>query len=359
MPFNLCELQERKEEKMLRIYTELELFEEILFQETDKVLLSVMDHHADVLMNINDADLEAEEEKQEIIFLYQKAQANRGIIPLEYHFQNLDGDNENYNIDPRAIYIRQLNDADRDKIATEQGVVILNGNNISDHSLDFFFDKDLDKDDIYETGKVIGWHDLLPNNLPPCNAIVISDNHLFDNEDGRRGEANVCQLLSKILPDDLVCDFHVLLVALEHKNYDKNDCSGLCGRIKTHLTGLNKKYNIIFEMAFASTIHKRIAISNYYSIVMDKGFDIFKTEDLKTVHEDSDIQIKGIFKVYEKDQTTGLMQSNKRLRKIRSNMESVKEYISNRKEDKNHRIFGDCNKDKSIKNRLLQDFDKH
>lgn len=338
---------------MLKIYTDLSLFEQVLCDEDDDVMLGIFSHHAEILMNISDADLEREEEKQDFVFHYQMAQGNRSIVALDYHFDNLDSDDVHYSNDPRALYLRDIADHDRDRISGGQGIMLLNASNLGSHQLDYFFDKDLHEGQVCKEGDNIGWHALLPDDLPPCNALVISDNHLFANENGVRGEQNICQLYERLLPDSLRCDFHLLLIAPEHKDYDTQSCAQLCGRIKSFLSHLNKPYSILFELVFAETIHKRIAIANYYSIIMDKGFAAFKTGDLQTAHEDTDIQIKGLFAVRSASQTSGLDQSNRRLLKVRQKVESVKEYISNRREDKNYRIFGDCNKDKSVNNRLI------
>ena len=77
---------------------------------------------------------------------------------------------------------------------------------------------------------------------------------------------------------------------------------------------------------------------------------------MSIVHEDTEIQVDRVFhRINQNEGDTEYFNAEHSLNEIKKICEKVAEYISNRPNDKNFRIMGDCNPDKSIKNRLIND----
>ena len=343
---------------MIRVYTEKDFLENILFEaESYPTIHNIIQYHSEICLNMTDEELMEEEEKRDFIFEFLNSKGGRGITAYQTPFNNINTDSIYLLDELRALYILDVDKETAEQLSEDYGIVVLSGHNLNEAALNFHHDRDLSKDTVCENGSVIGWHELLDINLPPFNSLVISDEYLFKNEDGERGEKNILQFIKAILPRGLKTDFHLLIIAPENDLKNRTWCEQLCGRIKTAIKNLYLGYDVKFEIVFSETMHKRIAISNSFNIVPDKGFCIFRTNDLKTVIEDTDISIQGLFTRSAPEQgNTGLHKSNFRLKRIAVCCCSVKEYIGNRNDDKNKRIFGDCARDKSIINRLIKEF---
>ena len=342
---------------MFTVFTEKNVFENVVICNDDLPnWYNIFCNHAEVYLNISKEEYLEELKEGTAIFEYIKANAGREPIPLAYHFQSIYDDPSRVLDKPRAVYLLNYSDAEAKSLQNKFGVIIQGENNIDDTILRNTYSKNLPQNSVWITGTKLGWNSLLNISLPPLNTIVISDNFLFTNEDGNRGTANFLQFIESILPDHLEIDFHILLLAQQPALKDKLWCERKVGQLKTELKNLNKSYPINFELVFAETIHKRIAISNYFILIAEKGFAIFKTNDLKTVHDDNDIVLDRIFNRANKNEgDTQFIISDYSLSSIKRNCKSVAEYISNRSNDDNFRILGDCNKDKSINNRLIND----
>lgn len=343
---------------MIRVYTEKDFLETILFEEEKyPTIFNIIQYHSEICLNMTDEELMEEAKKQDFIFEFLNSKGGKGITAYKSPFQNIDVNAIHLLDDLRAIYILDIDIGVANQLSEEYGTIVLSGHHIKEDVLKFDYDRDLPKDTICEKGDKIGWHELLDITLPPFNSLVISDEYLFKNENGIRGEKNVLQFIKAILPKTMKTDFHLLIIAPENELKDRTWCEQLCGRIKSAIKNMKLSYVVQFEMVFSETMHKRIASSNCFNIVPDKGFCVFKTADLKTVLADTDISIQGLFSRSSPRQgNTGLGKANFRLKIIADCCKSVKEYISNRSDDKNKRIFGDCAKDKTINNRLIKEF---
>ncbi|MGE5355617.1 MAG: MIT C-terminal domain-containing protein [Deltaproteobacteria bacterium] len=305
---------------------------------------------------MSDDDYEVEKLTNPVLEEFIKLNTGREPEPLKYHFDNVYADSSTVVSTPRAVYFLDISKNAADEIQQNYGVLIQSSEAIDDSLLRNTYYRILPINTICNSDGNTGWNHLLKNRIPPINSIVISDNFLFTNEDGIRGYKNIVQLFEAVFPDKLSTDFNVLLIAQEHKNKNADWCNKLAGDIKTAINNLKKPYNIVFEMIFAETIHKRIAISNYFTITPDKGFAIFKSDDLSIVHEETEIQIDRIFhRISQNEGDTEYFNAEYSLEGIKKICETVAQYISNRPNDKNYRIMGDCNADKSVKNRLIND----
>ncbi len=342
---------------MMQIYSDIQPFETIvLYPEKFPNWFKLFSEHCEVFINISDDDYELEKLSNPVLEEFIKLNTGREPIPLKYHFDSVYADSATVASTPRSVYFLDISKNEADKMQQDFGILIQCTEAIDDGVLRNTYYRNLLINKTCNSNGKTGWHHLLDNQLPPLNTIVISDNFLFANEDGIRGFKNVIQLIQAVMPDTLNTDFNILLIAQEHKNKDVAWCNKLTGDIKTAISNLKKPYNTIFEIVFAETIHKRIAISNYFTITPDKGFAIFKSDDLTTIHEDTEIQIDRVFhRINMNEGDTEYFNAEYSLDGIKKICATVAQYLSNRPNDKNYRIMGDCNADKSLKNRLIND----
>lgn len=342
---------------MMQVFSDIAPFETvILYPEKYPNWFKIFSEHSRVFINISKEEYDLQITDNPIFEEFAKINAGREPEPLKYHFDSINAETEAILTTPRAVYFLNIANDVAQKIQSDFGIIVQSTESIDDTLLRHTFYRNLPINTTCNHNGKNGWNQLLDIRKPPLNSLVISDNFLFVNEDGVRGFKNVVQLIESLLPSDLKTDFNILLIAQEHKDKDRTWCNKLTGDIKTAISNLNKPYNIIFEIVFAETIHKRIAISNYFTITPDKGFAVFKSTDLTTIHEDTEVQVDHVFhRINKNEGDTEFFNAEYSLKGINRICKTVAQYISNRPNDKNYRIMGDCNPDKSLKNRLIND----
>jgi hypothetical protein len=186
--------------------------------------------------------------------------------------------------------------------------------------------------------------------------MVISDDFLFRNEENKQivGKSNVIQLVDSILPATLDIPYHVTIITNDHDK-PKKWCENLAGELKAAISGL-RPFQIVFELVFTDTIHKRTLIMNYINSTCDKGFAVFRVNDGKTVRDDNDFRCDRIFnRIEPQEGDTDYLVAESVLIQLKKKCRSVKQFITNAGASANNRILGDCNADKSLKNRLIND----
>jgi len=342
---------------MFTVFAEKNIFEDILIDNNKTPnWFRIFCDHSEICLNITNAELDLELSIDSPISYFYKITGGKEPRALNAFFGDVYDNNSIISECPRSAFFLNISKNKADDLQKSLGIVVQAKGEIDDQILKGTYYKNLPINTVCEAGPKIGWHHLLDIQLSPMNAIVVSDNYLFTNDEGKRGKVNFIQFIESILPDDLGVDFHILLIAKEHNLKDVIWCNTILDEIKLAISQLNKPYNVIFELVFAETIHKRIAISNYATITPDKGFAVFKTHDVKTVHEDTEIQVDRIFnRIHKNEGDTEFENANYSLDLIKTKCKSVAQYIIKRPDDKNYRILGDCNPDKSLKNRLIND----
>lgn len=338
---------------MIRVYIDKIPFEEIVVDdEKHSILYNILMYHSDTCINMSDEEFEKDDFVLEIL----NSRSGRGLISYETPFVNFIDDPVSLVNESQSLYILDRTQEEALNLSVKYGITVV-GSDLDDSMLRFHYGRGLSKGSICERSGLVGWQELLQRALPPFNCLVISDDFLFENENGQRGEVNIIQFIQAILPLKLSTDFHLLVIAPENDIMNTSKCAHLCGKIKTAINNIGLDYNIILELVFSQTLHKRIACSNTFSLVMDKGFAVFNSTDLKTVISKNEIHIKGHFVKSRPEQgDTEFKLACVDLKEIAKTCLSTREYIRNRKEDKNKRIFGDTKKDKTIVNRLLREY---
>jgi hypothetical protein len=339
------------------VYAEKKAFNEITFNGSYPNLRSVFTNHSTIFLNLTTEEIEENIISEGEIFYYLHAYA-AAKIPQAHpdQFLNVYEDGRNLLANPRSIYFLNITQEEAANLQEQYGMIVQSSDFITDDLLKGGAHKELLKEEVLNNGESVGWKCLLDFPLPPSNSIVITDDWLFNNEEVNNivGEGNLVSFLDAILPKNLKTDYHILIITDDQGRSQKR-CEKLAGNLKSKITGL-RNYPIVFELVFAETIHKRKAILNYLSVTCDKGFAMFRLSDLQTIRDDNDFRHEKVFNRTEKHEGDTVYYSDTiLLKKIKVKCNTVKEYITNRHQDPNHRILGDCNKDKSIKNRLIND----
>jgi hypothetical protein len=342
---------------MFTVYSEKEIFENIVvFNDQSPNWFNILCNHSDVCLNMTDAELVTEQVQGTPIFEFILANGGRSPVALKDFFDSIYDDNSQVVQKPRSAFFLNYSKAETDAIQSAYGVVVQSRDNIDDSILKGSFFKDLPKDSIFENQTGIGWKNLISFSLPPSNAMVISDDFLFRNEENGQivGKLNCIQLIDAILPATLDIPYHLIVVTNDHDK-QKAWCEKLAGDLKAAIVAL-RPYAIIVEIVFTDTIHKRKLILNYINATCDKGFAVFRVNDSKTVRDDNDLRFDRVFnRTNPQEGDTDYMVVESILIQLKKKCRSVQQYINNAGASVNNRILGDCNADMSLKNRLIND----
>lgn len=346
---------------MFTVYAEKEIFENIVvFNDVTPHWYSVFCNHSEVCLNLTDAELIQEQVPGTPIFEFIKANGGRDLIALKDFFNSIYEDNNIILDKPRSVFFLNYSNAEAEKIQNDLGVIVIGKEVIEDERLKGTFFKDLPKDYVFENQTSKGWQNLINFKLPPSNAMVVSDKYLFSNEENGQivGKSNIISLIDAFLPASINVPYHITIISddnPEGKTKSKAWCEKLVGELKVEIAAL-RPYQLVIEIVFAQTIHKRKLLLNYLNATTDKGFAVFKAIDSKTVRDDNDFRCDRVFnRVDLQEGDTDYLIAEKILIQLKQKCISVKDFINNAGETTNYRILGDCNADKSINNRLLND----
>jgi hypothetical protein len=309
---------------------------------------------------MTDEELASEEIQGTPIFEFIMANGGRSPVALKEFFNTIYDDNQVIAEKPRSAFFLNYSKADADAIQSAFGVIVHGNEDIEDNILKGSFFKELPKDFIFENQTTIGWKNLVSFPLPPSNAMVITDDYLFSNEENGQivGKSNVIQLVNAFLPAKLSIPYHITILSNDNPEAGKHPktkewCERLAGELKGAIVKL-RTYPIVFEIVFTQTLHKRKIILNYLNATCDKGFAVFRVSDGKTVRSDNDFRCDRVFtRVNPHEGDTDYMAAESILHQLKNKCQSIRQYIANSGATVNYRILGDCNTDKSLKNRLI------
>jgi hypothetical protein len=342
---------------MFKVFAEKEIFENIvLFSDVNPNWNNICCNHADVCLNITDADLSAELIPGSVIFEYINANGGKMPIALAGFFTSIQDEPNIIAEEPRSAFILNISKEKAVEYQSNFGVLVQSSDNLDDNVLRHNFFKELPKGTIIENISKKGWYNLFHFELPPTNSIVITDDYLLRNEENQIlvGFPNLKDIFDALLPVNLEVPFHVLILTNDSDKSQKQ-CEALAGRLKAMIVSL-RNYPIQFEIVFTSALHKRKLFMNYISITCDKGFAMFTIKDMKTVRSDNDFRSEMLFtRLNVNEGDTVLISDNLLLKEIQKRCDNVKSFIGANGQTTNYRIMGDCLHDKTIVNRLIQE----
>ena len=332
------------------VYTEKETFEEIILNNNQTTNWYSVCNGSDtqILLNLTDENLEEELIPGTPIFEFVKASGGRKPVALASYFIEIQGQISRIVEKTWAAFHLKISQEKALLLQREFGVVVQPSNEIKD-ILDGSFGKYISKGErIVDQFGNKGWKMLLSSvPLPPLNAIVLSDPYVLDEDSGETGILNLTQILDVLLPDELGDEFHLLIITDPKWKQNQTLSKRRAAELKQAIDGLNRPFKILTEIVFSETIHKRLAISNYFIFTSDIGFNVFK-RDQKTPKKDTDILLDRIFSRYDSNLGDSPFKiSIKRLQELNKKCQAP-----------NAVFYGACQGYESIKNRLLVDFRK-
>lgn len=243
----------------------------------------------------------------------------------------------------RVYYIVRKEPEEIKEIENSYGIFINSNKSINDNLFNFKFKRGFDKGEKI-SGNDNGWKNLLNDFVfPPSNAMIISDDHLFDNEKWGKnvGLCNILDFIGIALPKHLDVPYHLLLMcSAPPKSQEKAD--EMISSINEYIQNKSLDYQVNLYVVFSNAIHKRIIISNYYILVCDKGFKIFNPNS-NIIYDDNDINISPIFEDLEFRGESNLEMSIRRMKKMKKICDEVKAQVEGKINDKNKRIISYSN----------------
>lgn len=348
---------------MFTVYAEKDIFENIVvFNDRTPNWYNVLCKHSDVCLNMTDADLITEEVEGTVIFEFIKATGGRSVVALKDYFDELYENPEVKAEKPRAAFLLNYSADEAASHQANYGVIVQGNEHIDDTILRASFYKELLNATVFDSGGKIGWQNLASFPVPPSNAMVITDEYLFSNEEAGAnvGQANLIHLIDSFLPPTLAVSYHICIIANDQPEAGKAAksvqwCNTLIGQLKAGITPL-RPYPIIVELVFTRTLHKRRILLNYLNGSCDRGFGVFKIADRRIVRADNDFRCDRIFnRINPIEGDTDYSSVETALLQLKAKCQSVKTFIANAGQGLQNRILGDCRPDNAIVNRLIND----
>ncbi len=337
---------------MFNLYCEREIFEDICLFDDYPNWKKIIANQTQVLLNMSDDELDEELLNPDSpIFLFQEANA-AAVVPkaLGAQFQALKDNISDVLNHPRDAFIFDIGPEEAKSIANDFGSAVFSSKNLNDTFFSGGFFKELKHNQLIPGG----WKSLISFDLPVSNSLIISDDYFFENEDNgiNCGISNLLCLIDAFLPDNIKVDYHITVVAPKGNKHNREWWIKKFGALNVKVKKL-RPYTINFEMVFAATTHKRRIISNYINGWTDKGFSIFKGDNPEKVRGVNDIHIYRVFDNIHIRGDNHFISASNGIAQIKHHCDNAIQYIKSQGNTEHAMIFGDCSKDKSIKNRLL------
>ncbi|MCL4283294.1 MAG: hypothetical protein KJZ58_13660 [Flavobacteriales bacterium] len=342
----------------MQVYSEVSIFEEIALYPGKYPNWSViLNKHAEVCLNISQAELNAQLVEGEVLFEYVKAAEGKEPVALDSYFAALYADPDEMLVHPRAAFLLKHDGKEAARLTAEYGLVVQSAESLDDAVLvspALFMD--LPKDRVFEAGGKKGWHVLMAVDLPPSNSMVIVDPYVLTSSNGL---SNLKQLCDAVLPASLKVAYHIAVICSHVNNSSPKSETWRTQEAGKIIAAIRKlrSYDIDVEVVFedAEDYHRRRVVFNYANLTCDKGFAVFKTADGKTVATVNDTSFKRAFHdptiVGDSQYTSGTTD----LETVKRRTNNLAAHITSKIALDKGSICGACNPDKTLKNRLIND----
>ena len=345
-----------KDRYKLKVYLTKESFEEIaIFDDIYPNLNHIFRESATFILDMTDDELDRALEDLESGFAIFCNSYNIKTIAKSSILDSLINNKDDLIQNCRSLFIMDINEQEASEVQKETGVLVLSKDNIDDNIFNQkFWRHHFTKGAAMEGDTIYEWINVLKD-MPwlPTNSIVITDNFLLSESNVSLKDCveNVKGLLEAILPDNLDTDFHIL-ISTRHPDCSESKRNKIVGEIKSHLSS-KKSYGIKLEIIFHDTIHQRKIITNYNVMIGDKGFVNFSNTRKKII-EDNPTYACSIFQnIRDSIGNTEYEMATIDLERIHSLSEQVKAMNNGGVIDHTKRIVGDCERNKTIINRLI------
>ncbi|MBL0049710.1 MAG: hypothetical protein IPP32_16630 [Bacteroidetes bacterium] len=348
---------------MFTVYAEKDIFENIVvFNDQAPHWFNIFCNHSEVCLNMTDEELTSEELQGTPIFEFIMANGGRSPVASKDYFDEVYKDTAVIEKKPRAAFFLNYTKEEAEKIQKSFGVIVQSGDSILEDILTGSFKRKLLKSEEIAEGSSLGWKSLLKFKFPPSNALVLSDNYLLPSTERVNGanvdsgKRNVFWLLDVVLPASLSIPYHITIIS-EDLNKTEVWRKRIAEELNTEIKKL-RNYEINVEVVFVKDelLHDRLLLMNYVNSSCEHGFYLFKARDGKTVHIVNKIQINSYFSTLDNSQgETEYELAIKDLGIFKKVCSDLATHINANTAVYRGAILGDCNADKTLKNRLFND----
>lgn len=336
---------------MNTIYAEKEAVETItLFNDEYKHWNQVFLSGIDLCINISDEELDDKlMNLDDPLFLAFNSSATMKLpIALESFFNQIYKDSSTITNQPTGIFFLNLENEECEKLAKNYGISVFSAVNFPHSAFNIQYYLEVSKNQSIDNG----WKGVMNFNKSLSNSLVITDNYLFKNEDAglNRGLSNLVPFLDAYLPENLGISYQVAILSATN-NKSAEWWIKEYGKLCTKIAAL-REYPIELEIILKNSIHARKIISNYSRGKSDQGYAFFYANNDKLIKLDNDFEYSEIFANIENIGTKYYKSNLDTLEKLRKICQEVSAYVAREGNTSYCMMFG-SNKDKSIKNRLL------
>ncbi|ARV12019.1 hypothetical protein BTO09_06510 [Gilvibacter sp. SZ-19] len=336
---------------MTTIYSEQQLLDEIaIFPEDYPQWNKILKSGLNICINISDDDLDEKLiNPEDPIFLAHQASASMPLpVALESFIADIKADLTRTLEKPRSIFLLDIDEAVALNARQDLGMAIYSVNNLPEKILDFSYSVDLDKNQNIQNN----WKGIITFEKALSNSLIVTDNFYFSNEDDgiNRGFSNLFNFLDAYLPDSLAVEYQIAVFANDY-NKPEEWWIKAYGQLLAKIRGL-RPYDIHLELILAQTIHRRRLISNYVIGKMDHGYDLFHARKVDVVNLDNEFEHYEVFSNLDNLGTKYFQAASNTLGKLETKCATLSAFVKANGNTAERMLFG-CNKDKTIKNRLL------
>ena len=223
------------------------------------------------------------------LFMFsQSYQITLKEAPLDYN-ADLEKNPQDILKHPHDAFLLDIDKTKADAIQSQYGVVCQSTKDlsccvVSEKGCHF----DLNKGEIIHT-----WSELFADiERVPANSIIIIDRYIFGYERKYKsgywdGVSNIKQILSSALPNNVNCDFHVLVIFDARSSTDRYfDLDAVAKELEDYkINVLKRPYPIDIELFSVSSknlqydeTHNRRILSNYYIVKADHLLKAFRKD---------------------------------------------------------------------------------
>src|SRR4051812_38988562 len=118
---------------MYTVYAEKDIFENIVvFNDQTPNWYNIFCNHAEICLNMTDAELASEEVQGTPIFEFIMANGGRSPIALKDFFDTIYEDNSVISAKPRSAFFLSYSVAEAEAIQSAYGVIVQSGESIND-----------------------------------------------------------------------------------------------------------------------------------------------------------------------------------------------------------------------------------
>lgn len=346
---------------MFTAYLDKNAFDDIIFFEDEKYpkIKRILCKNIPIVLNLTESELQIELDDIEspLSLLMLESASIQKPHALKSFFSELKDDPKLYEHKPDALFVLDITVGESKQLRQNYGVLIFSKHEINDNWLSGGLSKELVKTETF----LDGWKGFFKHPFHKGNALIISDNYLFQNEIStfNKGIENIKQLIDGYLPAHLSIPFQITIIANNTpKNSNKppktvewwtNHFGALKAKIKTL-----RPYDIEIELILTETVHKRILISNYIFSWTDKGYDIFHHLKKEEINDDNTINIHHLFNNIHDYEDNYSEMVNVLIGQLKMICKNAGEYVKNtKKQHIDKMVLGDCDLNKKTRNRLL------